>query len=134
MVKFVWVPRSESKGKTQEEHHEKSERSASTWSKQGLLVEVPNHSPVIKLLKLLRRIEFVIIVIWIPEKEIKGDTPLHVVMVPVFLEVASGHKEDVLFPGVGSLVDALSFLLWDSEDVVGLLSLDERKLVHLSSK
>ena len=55
-------------------------------------------------------------------------------MVPVFQEVASGHKEHVLVPRVGGLVDALKTLLSDSEDVVGLLSLDERKFVHLSCK
>ena len=55
-------------------------------------------------------------------------------MVPVFQEVASGHKEDVLLPRVGGLLDALRTLHCYLEDVVGLLSLDEYKLIQLSCK
>ena len=53
-------------------------------------------------------------------------------MVPIFQEVASGHKEGLVVLRAGSLVDALRILFRDSEDVVGLPSLDELKLVHLS--
>ena len=44
------------------------------------------------------------------------------------------HCTAVLLVRVGGLVDALRIGLCDSEDVVGLLSLDERKLGHLSCK
>ena len=53
-------------------------------------------------------------------------------MVPVFQEVASGHKEGLVVLGARGLVDALRTLFQDSEDVVGLPALDELKLVHLS--
>ena len=53
-------------------------------------------------------------------------------MVPVFQEVASGHKEGLVVLGARGLVDALSTFFRDLEVVVGLPSLDELKRVHLS--
>ena len=56
------------------------------------------------------------------------------VVLPIFQEVASSHKEGLLLPRVGGLIDTLKALRCNSKDVEGLLSLHELQLVQLSYK
>ena len=51
-----------------------------------------NHSPFIEAFKRLRGTEGVVVIATILKKEIQGHTPRYMVMVPVFQEVASGHR------------------------------------------
>ena len=53
-------------------------------------------------------------------------------MVLVFKQILSRDKEVVLHPVIRSLADTLETKWGYSKDVVGLLSLDEDELVHLS--